>query len=75
MSAVLETPVEFVEALAEMRFPPKTDRRMQLLMDRNANGQLNLGERDELESLVEVSETMSLFRGQAYRILGRSSTQ
>ena len=72
MSAVLETPVEFVEALAEMRFPPKTDRRMQSLMDRNTNGQLNLGERDELESLVELSETMSLFRGQAYRILGRS---
>jgi len=29
-------------------------------------------EREELEGLVELSETMSLFRAQALRLLGRS---
>lgn len=71
MPAVVEAPVEFVEALAGMTFPPKADRRLQSLMDRNTEGQLTPGERDELESLVELSETMSLFRGHAFRLLRR----
>ena len=71
MTTVVETPVEFVEALAVMRFPAKTDNRLQRLMDRNTNGELTSGEREELESLAELSETMSLFRGQALLLLGR----
>jgi hypothetical protein len=71
MSAVVETPVELLESLAALRFPPKTDDRLQHLMDRNTNGQLTPAERDELESLAELSETMSLFRAQALRVLGR----
>ena len=71
MSAMLETPVEFVESLAGMRFPAKSDRRLQQLMDRNTNGELSSAEREELESLAELSETMSLFRGQAMHLLGR----
>jgi hypothetical protein len=71
MTAMLETPVEFVESLASMRFPAKTDRRLQELMNRNTNGDLTVSERDELESLAELSETMSLFRGRALHLLGR----
>jgi hypothetical protein len=73
MSAVVEAPVDFVEALAGFRFPAKSDQRLQTLMDRNTDGTLTAGERDELESLVELSETMSLVRGRALRLLGRES--
>jgi hypothetical protein len=74
MSAVLEAPVTLLESVAEMRFPAKTDARMQWLMDRNTNGALTPTERDELEALVELSESISLVRAQALRILGRSPT-
>jgi hypothetical protein len=40
-------------------------------MDRNNEGQLTPAERTEMESLVEVSETISLVRAEALRLLGR----
>jgi len=61
-----------VEAVASLRLPPKADRRLQELMDRNTNGALGPGEREDLEALVELSETISLVRAQALRLLGRS---
>ena len=67
----VEAPLELVEALAKMRFPPKTDAHLQRLMDRNNEGLLSEAEREELESLVELSETMALFRAEAVRLLGR----
>jgi hypothetical protein len=72
MSAVLEAPVTFVESLADLRFPPKTDELLQRLMDRNTEGQLSTAEREELEGLVELSERLSLLRAQALLLLGRS---
>jgi hypothetical protein len=72
MSAVLEAPVDLVEAVADMRFPPKMDGRLRWLMDRNTDGLLTPAERDELEALAELSETMSLVRARALRLLGRS---
>jgi hypothetical protein len=72
MSAVVEAPRELVERVAGMRFPAKTDARMQSLMDRNTNGQLTATEREELESLVELSESIAVVRAQALRLLGRS---
>jgi hypothetical protein len=57
-----------------MRFPAKTDARLQLLMNRNTNGQLSQTEREELEALAELSETISLVRAQALRLLGRLPT-
>lgn len=71
MVAVVETPLELVESVAAMRFPPKTDARLQSLMDRNTNGQLTPDERVELESLVELSESISIIRAQALRVLGQ----
>ena len=40
-------------------------------MDRNNDGQLTDNEREELESLVEMSESLSLVRAEALRLLGR----
>ncbi|MGL6076830.1 MAG: hypothetical protein ACRC8S_21970 [Fimbriiglobus sp.] len=70
MTAMLETPRELVQSVAELRFPAKTDARLQALMDRNTDGKLTTPEREELESLVEFSETLSLLRAQAMEVLG-----
>jgi len=40
-------------------------------MDRNNEGLLQESEREQLEALVELSEQMSLVRGEALQILGR----
>jgi hypothetical protein len=71
MSPVIEAPLDFMEAVADLRFPPRTDQHLQRLMDRNTNGQLSPAEREELESLVELSERMSLLRARALHVLGR----
>jgi hypothetical protein len=68
----IATPVEFVTSVANFHFPPKIDARLQALMDRNTEGQLSASEREELEALVEFSETISLLRVQALRVLGRT---
>jgi hypothetical protein len=71
MSALVEAPREFIEAVGSWSFPPQANRRLQELMDRNTEGQLAPDEREELAELVELSETMSLFRAQALQLLRR----
>jgi hypothetical protein len=71
LMAVISAPVDWVELVSELRLPPKTDHRLQELMDRNTEGQLAEDERADLESLVELSETLSLVRAEALRLLGR----
>ena len=55
MSALIEAPIEMVEAVAGLHLPPRADQRLQDLMDRNNNGALTLEEREQLEALVELS--------------------
>jgi hypothetical protein len=40
-------------------------------MDRNTDGTLRPDEKEELEALVELSETISLVRAEALHVLGR----
>jgi hypothetical protein len=68
----VSAPADWVEFVSEMRLPANADRRLQYLMDRNNQGQLSESERAELESWVEVSETMSLARAKALQLLGRT---
>ena len=70
----IETPFELVTSVADFRFPPKIDARLEALMDRNTEGQLSEAEQEELEALVELSETISLLRMQALRVLGQTVT-
>ena len=70
--ATIATPLEFVSAVADFHLPPKIDGHLQTLMDRNTEGALSPAEREELEALVELSETISLLRVQALRVLGRT---
>lgn len=72
MATVVQAPREMVEAVADLRLPPRADRRLQALMDRNSDGALTSEQRDELEALVEISESIGLLRAQALRALGRS---
>ncbi|MGE0682480.1 MAG: hypothetical protein AB7P69_16470 [Candidatus Binatia bacterium] len=69
----IEAPVELVTSVADLRFPAKIDAHLQVLMDRNTEGQLSEAEREELEALVELSETISLLRVQALQALGRTA--
>jgi hypothetical protein len=70
MSAVILVPVEMVEAVAALRLPAGSNRRLQALMDRNNDGPLSADEREELASLAELSETISLVRADALQLLG-----
>jgi hypothetical protein len=63
--------VEWVESVSDLRLPPKADARLQQLMDRNTEGLLTETEGTELETLVELSETLSLVRARALQLLGR----
>ena len=72
MVAVLSVPRQMVESVASLRLPAVSDRRLQVLMDRNNDGRLSSDERDELASLVELSEAISLVRADAMELLGRS---
>ena len=65
MSIVVQAPLEMVEAVAALRFPPRADDRLQALMSRNTDGALSQAEHEELEAMVELSETISLVRAQA----------
>jgi hypothetical protein len=65
-------PSDFVEALGNLRFPEQTDNRLRQLMDRNTDGTLTQQEKHELESLVELSETLTLIRARALQSLGKS---
>lgn len=71
--STIEAPRELVASVADFRFPPKIDARLQALMDRNTEGQLSEAEREELEALVELSETISLLRVQAMHVLGQTA--
>ena len=71
MPAVISAPLDMVEAVAALRLPSRADRRLQDLMDRNNEGPLTPGERDELEALVELSETIAVVRAKALHLLGR----
>jgi hypothetical protein len=69
--AVISAPVDWVELVSQLRLPARTDHRLQELMDRNTEGQLTEQERADLESLVELSESLSLVRAEALHLLGR----
>lgn len=69
--SVISAPVDWVESVGRLRLPPRTDRRLQELMDRNTEGQLSERDREDLEALVELSETLSLVRAEALYLLGR----
>jgi hypothetical protein len=69
--STIEAPLEWVETVGNLRLPPKANRRLQDLMDRNNEGLLSDVERSDLESLVELSERLSLVRAEALHLLGR----
>jgi hypothetical protein len=71
VNSTIAAPIDWIEAVGNLRFPSKADHRLQELMDRNNEGLLPESEREELEALVELSERLSLVRGEALQILGK----
>jgi hypothetical protein len=71
MAAVISAPVDWVESVGSLKLPLRADRRLQELMDRNNEGKLDATEHAELETLVELSESLSLVRAEAIHLLGR----
>jgi hypothetical protein len=71
MAPVVQAPRDMVEDVAALHLPPKMDRKLQTLMDRNTEGALTPGEKEDLEALVELSETIALVRAKALRLLGQ----
>jgi hypothetical protein len=71
VSSTIDAPLEWVETVSDLRLPPKADKRLQQLMDRNNEGLLTESERADLESLVELSERLSIVRAEAFLLLGR----
>jgi hypothetical protein len=74
MSTTIDAPLEWVKAVGELKLPPKANQRLQELMDRNNDGLLTEAEQADLESLVELSERLSLVRAEALHLLGRKPT-
>ena len=71
MGATVSAPVEWIEFVSDLRLPPRANERLQQLMHRNTEGRLTESERAEMETLVELSEQLSLVRAQALQLLGR----
>jgi hypothetical protein len=71
VNSTIAAPIDWVKAVGKLRFPSKADHRLHELMDRNNEGLLQESEREELEALVELSEQLSLVRGEALQILGK----
>jgi hypothetical protein len=71
MPPTIDAPIQWVEAVSALRFPPQSDRRLQELMDRNNDGLLTPAERSDLEALVALSESLSIVRAEALMLLGR----
>lgn len=69
MPSTIPAPETWVKSVSQLKFPATTDQRLQLLMDRNNEGQLNSDERLDLEALVDMSEEISLVRAEALRLL------
>lgn len=67
--ATVSVPVAWIESVSALKLPPKADQRLQELMDRNNEGQLDEGERSALDALVELSEELSLVRATAIDLL------
>jgi hypothetical protein len=71
MPGTIPAPEDWIESVSELRFPPSTNQRLQLLMDRNTEGLLTSEEMQELASLTDLSEELSLIRAQALHLLNR----
>jgi hypothetical protein len=71
MQTTIAAPITWIETVGQLSLTPRSNARLQDLMDRNNEGQLTPNERAELESLAELSEELSLVRAEAWRLLGR----
>ncbi len=73
MSRTVEIPLELLEEVAHLEFPPTAQQTLARLMDKNNEGKLSEEERKELQALVDLNERVSLVKGRA-RLSLRNAT-
>jgi hypothetical protein len=71
MISTIPAPEAWIRSIGELRLPPETDQRLQVLMDRNNDGLLQPTQKQELAALAAWSQEVSLLRAQALQLLGR----
>ena len=72
MSQVVDIQLEFPDDLPRLRLPGGVQKRLQMLLDQQDEGQpLTADERREAEGLVNVAELFSLLRMRMERADGR----
>jgi hypothetical protein len=71
MTTFIEVPLDLMEAVAQLRVPPKTDELLQQLMDQKTSGSLTPAQLDLLEAFGELSVMICLFRARALHLLGQ----
>ena len=69
MPTTINAPVDLMEEVAHLCLPALADQQLQCLMDANTNGQLTDAQRQQLEELVDWSESISLIRARAWKLL------
>ena len=62
---------EWVESVSTLRLPDWADDLLQKLMDANNEGRLSSEQRCQLASLAEWSESLSIMRAEALKLLDR----
>lgn len=64
---------ELARALVSLTADEETQTRYDLLADKNAEGQLTAGEREELESLVRVNTLLGVLKTEAQAVLAKAA--
>ena len=65
MGRIVGIPIELLEEVARLVFPPATQEALGRLMDKTNEGLLSEEEREELQALVDLNELVSLLKGRA----------
>jgi hypothetical protein len=71
MPMTIAAPESWVSSVGDLTLPEWADRRLEALMDSNNEGALTAAEKEEMVSLIEWSESISLLRAEALQLLGK----
>ena len=66
-------PVDFARELASLKATPEIQARLQVLADRNTEGNLSDGERAEYLSYVDAIDVISLLQAKARAVIARQA--
>jgi hypothetical protein len=71
MEKCIKVPLAMIEQMSALRLPVKLDIQLRSLMARDQDCRLKSPERDQLEALLELNETISVLRSRATQLLAK----